>query len=174
MLLPLLDPSNFFWMVKPGGKNTESVLFSVTVKKYEHVEHCVSLVWHWSMCSGKFGQPAAPSERDETVTGAWRTMPNVCKISRKIGNFCRISVTRAWRECDQTPGALLEHWWQIYSFISISSGPNLFTCWLEYPIPAPFSDIFWQKWHNINLTLPEKEKYQHKIGRGWDEARSVL
>ena len=100
MLLPLLDPSNFFWMVNPRGKNTESVLFSVTVKKYKHVEHCVSLVWHWSMCSGKFGQPAAPSERDETVTGAWRTMPNVCKISRKIPNFCRTSVTRAWRERD--------------------------------------------------------------------------
>ena len=106
MLLPLLDPSNFFWMVNPGGKNTESVLFSVTVKQYEHVEHCVSLVWHWSMCSGKFGQPAAPSERDETVTGAWRTMPNVCKISRKIGNFCRISVTRAWRERD---GSVTKH-----------------------------------------------------------------
>ena len=106
MLLPLLDPSNFFWMVNPRGKNTESVLFSVTVKKYKHVEHCVSLVWHWSMCSGKFGQPAAPSERDETVTGAWRTMPNVCKISRKIGNFCRTSVTRAWRERD---GSVTKH-----------------------------------------------------------------
>lgn len=106
MLLPLLDPSNFFWMAKPGGKNTESVLFSVTVKKYKHVEHCVSLVWHWSMCSGKFGQPAAPSERDETVTGAWRTMPNVCKISRKIPNFCRTSVTRAWRERD---GSVTKH-----------------------------------------------------------------
>lgn len=106
MLLPLLDPSNFFWMVNPRGKNTESVLFSVTVKKYKHVEHCVSLVWHWSMCSGKFGQPAAPSERDETVTGAWRTMPNVCKISRKIPNFCRTSVTRAWRERD---GSVTKH-----------------------------------------------------------------
>ena len=46
-------------MVNPRGNNTKSVLFSVTVKKYKHVEHCVSLVWHWSMCSGKFGQPAA-------------------------------------------------------------------------------------------------------------------
>ena len=33
MLMPLLDHSNSFWMVNPGGKNTESMLFSVTVKK---------------------------------------------------------------------------------------------------------------------------------------------
>ena len=35
MLMPLLDHANSFWMVNPGGKNTESesVLFSVTVKK---------------------------------------------------------------------------------------------------------------------------------------------
>ena len=88
-----------------GQEHWKCALFGDS-EKYKHVEHCVSLVWHWSMCSGKFGQPAAPSERDETVTGAWRTMPNVCKISRKIGNFCRISVTRAWRERD---GSVTKH-----------------------------------------------------------------
>ena len=96
----------FFEWSTQGARALKVCSFRWQWKKYEHFKYCVSLVWHWSMCSGKFGQPAAPSERDETVTVAWRIMPNVCKISRKIANFCRISVTRAWRERD---GSVTKH-----------------------------------------------------------------
>ena len=129
----------------------------------------------WTLCLFSVRENLGSPLPQVSVTRPWRERDGPCRMYAKLVGKYPIFVGPAWRERDgSVTGVWLEHWWQIYSFISISSGPNLFTCWLEYPLPAPFSDIFGQKWHNINLTLPEKEKYQHKIGRGWDEARSVL